>query len=404
MIKTQDIVYNIVLIDKLYILQPLTSQLMFHGKGCCAVQWLRHFSASTRGDFATTSLRKLDRLNPGRKKKAFREDCARIWGNLYDYSTTKYQDGKKGGYLKGWCLAFFWQSFLVEGVKMVALDQGQNPWALEDNHTPVLIGCPLHGIFRMRPRDHIQRRLGCPKCGASIPGSVHDTAAMLLRGRETPRLGQHVLQSYSVADEIAKAAVEGEKHEEKWIAEIGVGTGVLTSALLRRSGCLGVVGFELDEEILKQGFLSKVFGFLEPTPACIGKYAEDMHKDKHIWHITTPHFFSIQLISTAPFSWTSMLELCSLKKYTHAYYMLFKVHVKVWVSISSDSLALSWMNFLGLDPSIPPKRMEHVFKAFFLRVDASNTGGASRILMHFLEVWSLVAPYIDIRRGGKKWR
>eukprot|EP00434_Breviolum_minutum_P043588 symbB.v1.2.038863.t1/scaffold6213.1/size20058/1 len=188
---------------------------MFHGKGCCAVQWLRHFSASTRGDFATTSLRKLDRLNPGRKKKAFREDCARIWGNLYDYSTTKYQD----------------------------------------NHTPVLIGCPLHGIFRMRPRDHIQRRLGCPKCGASIPGSVHDTAAMLLRGRETPRLGQHVLQSYSVADEIAKAAVEGEKHEEKWIAEIGVGTGVLTSALLRRSGCLGVVGFELDEEILKQGLV-----------------------------------------------------------------------------------------------------------------------------------------------------
>lgn len=147
----------------------------------------------------------------------------------------------------------------------------------------MLIGCPLHGIFRMRPRDHIQRRLGCPKCGASIPGSVHDTAAMLLRGRETPRLGQHVLQSYSVADEIAKAAVDGEKNEEKWIAEIGVGTGVLTSALLRRSGCLGVVGFELDEEILKQGFLSKVFGLLEPTPACIGKYAEDMDKDKHTY-------------------------------------------------------------------------------------------------------------------------
>lgn len=97
-----------------------------------------------------------------------------------------------------------------------------------------------------------------------------------------------------------------------------------------------------------------------------------------------------------------MLEVCSSKKYTHVYYMLFKVHVKVWVSISSDSLPLSWMNFLGLDPSVPPKRMEHVFKAFFLRVDASNTGGASRILMHFLEVWSLVVPYIDIRQGGKK--
>lgn len=263
------------------------------------MQWLRHFSASTRGDFATTSLRKLDRLNPGRKKKAFREDCARIWGNLYDYSTTKYQDGIWGGKKRVMLtVQFFCNLFWLRGS---SFGSRSNP--LEDNHTPVLIGCPLHGIFRMRPRDHIQRRLGCPKCGASIPGSVHDTAAMLLRGRETPRLGQHVLQSYSVADEIAKAAVEGETHEEKWIAEIGVGTGVLTSALLRRSGCLGVVGFELDEEILKQGFLSKVFGFLEPTPACIGTYAEDMHKDKPIYD-TLQHHTSSQsnYISTAPFS------------------------------------------------------------------------------------------------------
>ena len=52
----------------------------------------RSFSASTRGDFATTSLRKFDRLHPGLKKKAFREDCARVWGNLYDYSSAKYQE------------------------------------------------------------------------------------------------------------------------------------------------------------------------------------------------------------------------------------------------------------------------------------------------------------------------
>ena len=157
----------------------------------------------------------------------------------------------------------------------------------------------------MRPRDHIQRRLGCPKCGASIPGSVHDTAAMLLRGRETPRLGQHVLQSYSVADEIAKAAVEGEKNEEKWIAEIGVGTGVLTSALLRRSGCFGVVGFELDEEILKQGFLSKglwVAFSKSQLPACIGKCSEDMDKDKHIYNTLQLHTYTFPIIlSTALF-------------------------------------------------------------------------------------------------------
>jgi 16S rRNA A1518/A1519 N6-dimethyltransferase RsmA/KsgA/DIM1 with predicted DNA glycosylase/AP lyase activity len=38
------------------------------------------------------------------------------------------------------------------------------------------------------------------------------------------------------------------------VAEIGVGTGILTSALLRRPECTGVVGLELDEEILKEGW------------------------------------------------------------------------------------------------------------------------------------------------------
>ncbi|CAK9051260.1 unnamed protein product [Durusdinium trenchii] len=153
--------------------------------------------------------------------EAFREDCARIWGNLYDYSTAKYQD----------------------------------------NHTPVLIRCPLHGIFRMRPRDHLQRRLGCPKCGSSVPGSVHDTAATLARApsETAPRWGQHRLQSYSVAEQIAAAALRSREHTEpRWVAEIGVGTGVLTSALLKRlrstSKSGGVVGFEIDEEILKEGF------------------------------------------------------------------------------------------------------------------------------------------------------
>lgn len=90
-----------------------------------------------------------------------------------------------------------------------------------------------------------------------------------------------------------------------------------------------------------------------------GRYGQ---RQTHIYD-TLQHHTSSQsnYKSTAPFSWTSMLEVRSLKKYTHVYYMLFKVYVKVWVSISSDSLALSWMNFLGLDPSIPRKRMEHGF-------------------------------------------
>lgn len=31
-----------------------------------------------------------------RAPEAFREDCARIWGNLYDYSMTKYQENRMG--------------------------------------------------------------------------------------------------------------------------------------------------------------------------------------------------------------------------------------------------------------------------------------------------------------------
>lgn len=79
----------------------------------------------------------------------------------------------------------------------------------QDNHTPILIGCPLHGLFRLRPRDHLQRRLGCPKCGQRFPGSVHGSAAALLKSGPST-LGQHLLQSYAVADDIAEAAVTTE--------------------------------------------------------------------------------------------------------------------------------------------------------------------------------------------------
>ena len=78
----------------------------------------------------------------------------------------------------------------------------------QDNHTPILIGCPYHGIFRMKPRDHLQRRMGCPKCGRTIPGSVDGSAAAVLkRSQKATVLGQHLLQSYGLADEIAKLAV-----------------------------------------------------------------------------------------------------------------------------------------------------------------------------------------------------
>eukprot|EP00435_Cladocopium_sp_Y103_P043819 s1671_g12.t1 len=179
--------------------------------------------------------------------EAFREDCARIWGNLYDYSMTKYQETGNGMLdFRFFC----WNFHEFPNSQPDSLKSAQNPAAC-DNHTPVLIGCPLHGIFRLRPRDHLQRRLGCPKCGSSIPGSVDGSAAAVLKAEKTPRLGQHLLQSYGLADDIARVAVGS---SGGWVAEIGVGTGILTSALLRRPECTGVVGFEMDEEILKEGF------------------------------------------------------------------------------------------------------------------------------------------------------
>ena len=211
-----------------------------------------------------------------RAPEAFREDCARIWGNLYDYSMTKYQENRMGIPWISWCflnnisilrlvlnvlLQYRTSVHTLNITRTQQLPRDQHSMMAhelpgcfsQDNHTPVLIGCPLHGVFRLRPRDHLQRRLGCPKCGSSIPGSVDGSAAAVLKAfSKTPRLGQHLLQSYAVADAIARAAV-GSGGSGGWVAEIGVGTGILTSALLRRPECTGVVGFEMDEEILKEG-------------------------------------------------------------------------------------------------------------------------------------------------------
>ena len=73
---------------------------------------------------------------------------------------------------------------------------------------------------------------------------------MMLTSGPTPALGQHVLRSHKVALEIASAALGGE--QASWVAEVGVGAGALTTALLQNPACAGVVGFELDERILSQ--------------------------------------------------------------------------------------------------------------------------------------------------------
>eukprot|EP00931_Biecheleriopsis_adriatica_P006227 TRINITY_DN107665_c0_g1_i1.p1 TRINITY_DN107665_c0_g1~~TRINITY_DN107665_c0_g1_i1.p1 ORF type:complete len:448 (-),score=75.89 TRINITY_DN107665_c0_g1_i1:52-1395(-) len=171
--------------------------------------------ASTRGDFATTSLTGRDRLDPGRRKRAFRADCSKVWGNLYDYTKSKFKD----------------------------------------NHTPVEIRCPRHGAFWLRPRDHIQRKAGCPKCGhLSLPGSLQERAAAVATAGgigSLPALGQHLLRSREVAAQIARAAVPDDEAGVV-VAELGVGAGALTEALLERPGCERVLGFEVDEDILQR--------------------------------------------------------------------------------------------------------------------------------------------------------
>lgn len=176
----------------------------------------RRGGASTRGDFATTSLAGMSRLSSGKKLEAFRLDCARIWGNVYDYSRTKYKD----------------------------------------NHTPVDVQCPTHGPFRLKPRDHVQRRVGCPKCPAASGVSASHVVAggvVTRAGQALPSFGQHFLRSRAVAGRIALAAVPDEDPEVS-VAEIGVGAGALTRELLERDNCVRVVGFEIDGEMVHAAF------------------------------------------------------------------------------------------------------------------------------------------------------
>ncbi|CAE6970800.1 ggtA [Symbiodinium sp. CCMP2592] len=75
---------------------------------------------------------------------------------------------------------------------------------------------------------------------------------MMLTTGSTPALGQHVLRSHKVALEITSVALKAAEGEASWVAEVGVGAGALTAALLQNPACAGVVGFELDERILSQ--------------------------------------------------------------------------------------------------------------------------------------------------------
>ena len=56
----------------------------------------------------------------------------------------------------------------------------------------------------MRPRDHLQRRMGCPKCRSrpSLDGSPAVTP-------KASRLGQNLLQCYATARMVSEAALDG---------------------------------------------------------------------------------------------------------------------------------------------------------------------------------------------------
>ncbi len=62
---------------------------------------------------------------------------------------------------------FILQSKLINGDKY---DYSLSEYI--DNHTKVIIICPTHGKFSVRPNDHLSKRVGCNKCNnASISKS-----------------------------------------------------------------------------------------------------------------------------------------------------------------------------------------------------------------------------------------
>ena len=69
-----------------------------------------------------------------RNTENFIEDAKKIHGNKYDYSKVEYKN----------------------------------------NQTKVCIICPEHGEFWQRPNNHISSKHGCPKCGLSLNGLLHN--------------------------------------------------------------------------------------------------------------------------------------------------------------------------------------------------------------------------------------
>lgn len=94
-----------------------------------------------------------------------------------------------------------------------------------------------------------------------------------------PAYGQHLLRSREVAAQIAAVALpDGE--EPRVVVEVGVGAGALTKALLARTSCQRLIGYEVDSGILSSAM--QVGGLL----ARVGAVARALPEEATSWSPT----------------------------------------------------------------------------------------------------------------------
>jgi Protein of unknown function (DUF723) len=126
----------------------------------------------------------------------FVSKARKIHGDKYDYSSVKYvrtsdkitihcpmhgswqqtPNNHLNGYGCEKCgresLRLAFADNLEAFVKKARKSHGEKfeyPTGCVNQNTPIQIKCPIHGLFKQRPADHLKSTLGCPKCALENP-------------------------------------------------------------------------------------------------------------------------------------------------------------------------------------------------------------------------------------------
>ena len=121
----------------------------------------------------------------------FIENAKSIHGNKYDYSLIQYKNNRNGVEiicpLHGVFKQTPYKHLMGRGCHRCANNQkltdidfitksneihgNKYDYSLvryKNNKTKIEIICPIHGVFRQSPNNHISKKQGCPKCGGGI--------------------------------------------------------------------------------------------------------------------------------------------------------------------------------------------------------------------------------------------